>query len=160
MVEVLAAAAEPVHPADATMTTSAMRASLMAGADAAFASLVPARWAARANDVKHFRLFQSVRAALYDDLNQPVYSEDLANKLGLSVRSLHDTVQRYRGMSLHRYLRLRRLWLVRRRLLAGAESVKAPALAYGFWHLSDFSRSYRQQFGEAPSATLERGRRR
>ncbi len=72
----------------------------------------------------------------------------------MSVRTLHDTVLRYRGMSLHRYLRLRRLWLVRGRLLAGAESVKAAALASGFWHLSDFSRSYRQQFGETPSATL------
>jgi AraC family ethanolamine operon transcriptional activator len=73
---------------------------------------------------------------------------------------LHDVVRRYRGMSLHRYLRLRRLWLVRRRLLAGADSVKAVALAFGFWHLSDFSRGYRDQFGETPSETLERGRRR
>jgi transcriptional regulator GlxA family with amidase domain len=61
-------------------------------------------------------------------------------------------------MSLHRYLRLRRLWLVRQRLLAGADSVKAVALAFGFWHLSDFSRSYRDQFGETPSETLGRGR--
>jgi AraC family ethanolamine operon transcriptional activator len=83
----------------------------------------------------------------------------MARKLGLSVRTLHDVVRRYRGMSLHRYLRLRRLWLVRQRFLAGAESVKAVALAFGFWHLSDFSRSYRDQFGEAPSETLERGRR-
>ena len=46
----------------------------------------------------------------------------------------------------------------RKRLLAGADSVKAVALAFGFWHLSDFSRSYRDQFGETPSQTLERGR--
>lgn len=59
--------------------------------------------------------------------------------------------QRYRGMSLHRYLRLKRLWLVRKQLLAGTPGVKASALAFGFWHLSDFSRSYRVQFGESPS---------
>jgi AraC family ethanolamine operon transcriptional activator len=59
-------------------------------------------------------------------------------------------------MSLHRYLRLRRLWLVRQRLLAGANSVKATALAMGFWHLGDFSRSYRFTFGETPSETLAR----
>jgi transcriptional regulator GlxA family with amidase domain len=72
---------------------------------------------------------------------------------------MHDVVRRYRGMSLHRYLRLRRLWLVRQRLLAGADSVKAVALAFGFWHFGDFSRSYRDQFGETPSQTLEHGRR-
>ncbi|XIA64916.1 helix-turn-helix domain-containing protein [Bradyrhizobium sp. TZ2] len=56
---------------------------------------------------------------------------------------MHDAVQRYQGMSLHRYLRMRRLWLVRQQLLAGAGSVKACALACGFWHLGDFARSYR-----------------
>ncbi|MCK1313361.1 helix-turn-helix domain-containing protein, partial [Bradyrhizobium sp. 23] len=39
------------------------------------------------------------------------------------------------------------------------DSVKAVALAFGFWHLSDFSRSYCDQFGETPSQTLESGRR-
>jgi len=69
---------------------------------------------------------------------------------------MHDAVKRYRGISLHRYLRLRRLWLVRKRLIEGSQSVKACALAFGFWHLSDFSRSYFLQFGEMPSATLAR----
>ena len=48
---------------------------------------------------------------------------------------------------------------LRQQLLAGAPSVKTCALAYGFWHLSDFSRSYRSQFGEAPSETLAASRR-
>jgi AraC family ethanolamine operon transcriptional activator len=156
--EVLAASAGPVEPADAAMIAAAMRESLLAGADAAFANVVPSRVAARASDVRPFKVFQDIRAILSEDLSQPIYSQDMAKRLGVSVRSLHDTVQRYRGMSLHRYLRLQRLWLVRRRLLAGAESVKAAALAFGFWHLSDFSRSYRLQFGEMPSATLARGR--
>jgi AraC-like DNA-binding protein len=43
------------------------------------------------------------------------------------------------------------LWLVRKRLLAGTDSVKACALAFGLWHLSDFSKSYRFHFGEPPS---------
>ena len=69
---------------------------------------------------------------------------------------MHDAVLRFTGMSLHRYLRLRRLWLVRRRLIAGVESIKAVALAHGFWHLGDFAQSYRNQFGETPSQTLAR----
>jgi AraC family ethanolamine operon transcriptional activator len=71
---------------------------------------------------------------------------------------MHDAVLRYRGMSLHRYLRLWRLWLVRRQLVSGTQSVKASALAFGFWHMGDFSRSYRSQFGETPSETLARSR--
>jgi transcriptional regulator GlxA family with amidase domain len=64
----------------------------------------------------------------------------------------------YRGMSLHRYLRLKRLWLVRQQLVAGNQSVKACALACGFWHFSDFSRAYRLHFGESPSQTLAKAR--
>jgi AraC family ethanolamine operon transcriptional activator len=157
--EVLAAAAEPVEPVESAMKASAMRESLLLGIDAAFASVVPARWASRANDARHFKTFEDIRALLSADLGQPIYSGELAKKVGVSVRAMHDAVQRYRGMSLHRYLRLRRLWLVRRRLLAGPESVKAAALAYGFWHLSDFSGSYREQFGETPSETLQNARK-
>jgi AraC-like DNA-binding protein len=157
--EVLAASAEPVDPVDVAMKASAMRESLLLGIDAAFASVVPARWASRANDARHFRIFEEIRALLSDDLGQPIYSAELAKRVGVSVRTMHDAVQRYRGMSLHRYLRLRRLWLVRKRLLAGPESVKAAALAFGFWHLSDFSGSYREQFGETPSETLQNARK-
>ena len=90
--------------------------------------------------------------------DSPIYSSDLAQQIGVSVRTLHDAILQYRGMSLHRYLRLRRLWLVRQRPLAGTHSVKAAALAFGFWHLSDFSHNYFLQFGETPSATLAKSR--
>ncbi|WP_128934174.1 AraC family transcriptional regulator [Bradyrhizobium zhanjiangense] len=156
--EVLVAASEPIEASDVPLKAAAMKESLLAAVDGAFESVVRARWTALPNDERHFKMFQDIRALLSDDLSQPIYSEEIARKLGLSVRTMHDVVRRYRGMSLHRYLRLRRLWLVRRRLLAGADSVKAVALAFGFWHLSDFSRSYRDQFGETPSQTLERGR--
>ncbi|WP_256807974.1 MULTISPECIES: AraC family transcriptional regulator [unclassified Bradyrhizobium] len=157
--EVLAAASEPVDGPDVPLKAAAMKETLLGAVDDIFQSVVPARWTLRPNDERNFKIFQDIRALLSDDLSQPIYSEEIARKLGLSVRTLHDVVRRYRGMSLHRYLRLRRLWLVRRRLLAGADSVKAVALAFGFWHLSDFSGSYRDQFGETPSQTLERGRR-
>lgn len=158
--EVLAAAAEPVGAAEMPFKAAAMKESLLAAVDDALESVVSVRWTLRPNDERNFKIFQDVRALLSDDLSQPIYSEEIARKLGVSVRTLHDVVRRYRGMSLHRYLRLRRLWLVRQRLLAGADSVKAVALAFGFWHLSDFSRSYRDQFGETPSQTLEFGRKR
>jgi AraC-like DNA-binding protein len=156
---VLAAASEPVDAADVPLKGAAMKETLLGAVDDIFHSIVPARWTLRPNDPGNFKVFQEIHALLSDDLSQPIYSDEIARKLGLSVRTMHDVVRRYRGMSLHRYLRLRRLWLVRQRLLAGADSVKAVALAFGFWHLGDFSRSYRDQFGETPSQTLERGQR-
>jgi len=135
-------------------TGGAIRESLLAAIDEAFAATVPAKWTTRVNAARQFKVFNDARAVLAGNVAHPIYSGELAGEIGVSVRTLHDTIQRYRGMSLHRYLRLRRLWLVRQQLLAGAQSVKACALAYGFWHLSDFSRSYRAQFDESPSETL------
>ena len=140
-------------------TGASIKETLLAAIDNAFAEIVPAKWATRANTTRQFKVFNDARAVLAGDVAHPIYSGELAGQIGVSVRTLHDAIQRYRGISLHRYLRLRRLWLVRQQLLAGAPSVKACALAYGFWHLSDFSRSYRSQFGEAPSVTLAASRR-
>ncbi|MEH2506477.1 AraC-like DNA-binding protein [Bradyrhizobium sp. AZCC 1578] len=134
--------------------SSAMRESLVAAIDAAFANVIDARWTSRANSIGQFKLFRDIQAVLSESIGRPVYSGELARNVGVSVRTLHDAVQRHQGMSLHQYLRLRRLWLVRQRLLAGMGSVKACALACGFWHLGDFARSYRLQFGESPSETL------
>jgi AraC family ethanolamine operon transcriptional activator len=156
--ELLAAASEPVDAVHAPIRASAMKEALMLCLDSAFADVLSTRWASRASDPRLLKVCQDVSALLSSAPGQPIYSEELARKVGVSVRTLHDVVQRHRGMSLHRYLRLWRLWHVRKRLLVGAESVKAVALAFGFWHLSDFSRSYRQQFGETPSQTLARAR--
>nr|WP_229184297.1 AraC family transcriptional regulator [Bradyrhizobium oropedii] len=140
-------------------TGASIKETLLAVIDNAFAEIVPAKWATRANTTRQFKVFNDARAILAGDVAHPIYSGELARQIGVSVRTLHDAILRYRGVSLHRYLKLRRLWLVRQQLLAGAPSVKACALAYGFWHLSDFSRSYRSQFGEAPSETLAASRR-
>jgi len=135
----------------------AIRESLLAAIDNAFA-VVTANWATRANSAGQFKIFRDIQAASHAMMCGRSTAANWRGRSAFSVRTMHDAVQRYRGMSLHRYLRLRRLWLVRQRLLAGAPSVKACALAGGFWHLSDFSRSYRSQFGESPSETLARGR--
>jgi AraC-like DNA-binding protein len=147
-------------PADAAKAWLAVKESFLGAIDAAFADMVAARWTAPSSAARQLKVFQQIRAILSANVAHPIYSADLATQLGISVRSVHDSVLRYTGMSLHRYLRLRRLWLVRRRLLAGADSVKACALAFGFWHMGDFSHSYRFQFGETPSQTMARVRRR
>jgi len=64
-------------------------------------------------------------------------------------------------MSLHQHLRLKKLWGVRSQLLTGNQllTVKAAALANGFWHMGEFSQLYKATFGEIPSETLLRARR-
>jgi AraC-like DNA-binding protein len=158
VVQVLTVAPRLADGISAADASAAIRESLLAGVDAVFADVIAVRWTSYANSARHFKIFKDIEGVLSSNLGKPIYSEELARQVGVSVRSVHDAVRRYRGMSLHRYLRLRRLWLVRRALLGGAESIKACALAFGFWHLGDFSASYRLQFGETPSETLARAR--
>ncbi|GEC59487.1 AraC family ethanolamine operon transcriptional activator [Bradyrhizobium japonicum] len=82
--------------------------------------------------------------------------DELANELGISVRTLHTAAQSICGAGIHQYRRLRQLWLVRQHLRMGYPglTVKATALAHGFWHMGEFSRMYRAAFGEVPSRTL------
>ncbi|BAL07051.1 helix-turn-helix domain-containing protein [Bradyrhizobium japonicum] len=86
---------------------------------------------------------------------------ELAERVGVSVRTLQSATQAICGMSPHRYSRVLRLWSVRKQLRTGParRSVKACAIGHGFWHLSEFAASYRAAFGELPSETLHRSKR-
>ncbi|QOZ52689.1 helix-turn-helix domain-containing protein [Bradyrhizobium sp. CCBAU 53338] len=89
----------------------------------------------------------------------PIYTADLAGKFGVSVRTLSGAVSKVRGMSLHQYIRLKRLWATRAQLLrSGGVSVASCARAQGFHHLGEFAAAYRATFHEAPSDTLARAR--
>jgi AraC family ethanolamine operon transcriptional activator len=133
---------------------------LLAGLDA---TLLPAgaRSARPGSFDKHRKLIAHLDDVVALFGSKPLYSDDLAAALGVSVRTLQVATHAVHGVSLHHYLRLKRLWAVRVQLMTGGDglTVKAAALGNGFWHLGDFSRSYRLAFGEAPSETLARGRR-
>jgi AraC family ethanolamine operon transcriptional activator len=58
-------------------------------------------------------------------------------------------------MSLHSYVRWKRLITAREKLQQGM-SVKRAALESGFWHLGEFACDYRNLFGELPSALRSR----
>ena len=110
---------------------------------------------------KHRKLIAQLDEVAATFGNRPLYSEDLAAALNISVRTLQTATHAVHGVSLHHYLRLKRLWSTRIQLMSGFSglSVKAAALGNGFWHLGDFSRGYRVAFGEMPSETLARSRR-
>jgi AraC-like DNA-binding protein len=101
-----------------------------------------------------------MEAFLASRMGEPVYSEDLQQALGVPMRTLHNAVVALHGMSVHRYLRLRRLHLARAALQSGGRSVshvKIAALSCGFWHLGRFAQDYRELFGELPSDTIAHG---
>jgi AraC family ethanolamine operon transcriptional activator len=91
--------------------------------------------------------------------NRPIYLKEVADVANVSMRKLHNVVVQLRGMSLTRYLKLRRLWNAYQELLGAqpGELIKTVALRNGFWHLGDFAREYNRQFGESPSDTRAQG---
>ena len=92
---------------------------------------------------------------------RPIYTGDLCAALGVSASALHEAFRANLGVSVHRYLKLRRMGMVRAALLTRSgpwRSVKAAALSHGFWHLGQFAHDYRAVYGEAPSETMLRAR--
>ncbi|NKE19571.1 AraC family transcriptional regulator [Roseomonas oryzicola] len=91
-----------------------------------------------------------------------VFSHEIGAAIGVSPRFVNQCFDAVFGMSVHRYLRLRRLAEARRRLMAGGDGllVKQVALDLGLWHFGRFASAYQAQFGETPSQTLAAGGRR
>ncbi|WP_213959809.1 MULTISPECIES: helix-turn-helix domain-containing protein [unclassified Variovorax] len=83
----------------------------------------------------------------------------LCSELGISERTLRNAFHTETGMAPTRFLRLRRLHLVRAALLAAdreAPSVSAVATRYGFQDGGRMAAAYRALFDEYPSTTLAR----
>ncbi|MBS1209317.1 MAG: Ethanolamine operon regulatory protein [Proteobacteria bacterium] len=78
---------------------------------------------------------------------------DLCRDLHVSRRTLQNSVEEVTGMSPLAFIRSIRLNEVRRALKQGDASMSISAVAYtwGFTHLSQFAKDYRQLFGELPS---------
>ncbi|WP_375159931.1 helix-turn-helix domain-containing protein [Bradyrhizobium sp. RDT46] len=108
--------------------------------------------------VRAIKLVQRIDEYLAARPTAPIYTADLAGEFGVSIRTLGGAVSRVRGMSLHQYIRLKRLWATRTRLLRGGATVATCARAQGFHHLGEFAAAYRAIFHEMPSDTLARGR--
>ena len=86
-----------------------------------------------------------------------LYVTDLCKAAGVSERSLEYAFKGIMGMTPVAYLTRVRLHRVRQALQAatvGSTTVSVEALNGGFWHFGEFSRAYRDCFGELPSETL------
>jgi AraC family ethanolamine operon transcriptional activator len=135
--------------------------SILQAVDLAMAAASPASEGKRLSLSHYLTLVRKFDEFVAVNTGKSLYSADVARQLGVSVRTLHNAVVAIRGMSMHRYMRLRRLWNVRQQLVRGAsvQSVKAVALAHGFWHMGEFTALYRELFGETPQQTLSAARK-
>lgn len=135
--------------------------SILQAVDLAMDAALPASESRRLSLSHYLALVRKLDEFLAANAGRTLYSADVARQLGVSVRTLHNAVVAVRGMSMHRYTRLRRLWNVRQQLVRGAslQSIKAVALVNGFWHMGEFTSLYRDLFGETPQQTLSAVRR-
>jgi AraC family ethanolamine operon transcriptional activator len=135
--------------------------SILQAADLVMAAASPASEAKRLSLSHYLALVRKFDEFVAVNAGKTLYSADVARQLGVSVRTLHNAVVAIRGMSMHRYMRLRRLWSVRQQLLRGTslQSIKAVALVNGFWHMGEFTTLYRELFGETPQQTLAAARK-
>ena len=93
-----------------------------------------------------------IRAYLLENPAQPPSIPDLCERLHVSRRALQNCVEEVTGLSPLAFMRSVRLNAVRRELREDrGEPISSIAYAWGFSHLSQFARDYRQLFGELPS---------
>lgn len=135
--------------------------SILQAIDLAMDAALPVCEGKRLSLSHYLALVRKLDEFLAANAGRTLYSAEVARQLGVSVRTLHNAVVAVRGMSMHRYTRLRRLWNVRQQLVRGPslQSIKAVALVNGFWHMGEFTALYRDLFGETPQQTLSAGRR-
>ncbi|MGZ8274114.1 MAG: helix-turn-helix domain-containing protein [Burkholderiaceae bacterium] len=132
-----------------------------------FDTLLPVIGAAEAHEFTrsertsqaHSDIVRTAEAYAVSQAGEHVSATDLCRAAGASERSLEYAFREIMGLTPVAYLTRVRLHRVRQGLLAGTHgstTVTAEALDWGFWHFGEFSRAYKDCFGELPSDTLRR----
>lgn len=84
--------------------------------------------------------------------------QEVAEAVGMGLRSLQEGFRRYKHVSPHDYIKQTRLARARSELLdpGSTRSIEAIARHWGFVNRGHFALDYRNAFGEQPSATRRR----
>jgi transcriptional regulator GlxA family with amidase domain len=115
--------------------------------------------ATRTGPPRHNAILLQFEDFLSANPDRPLYLTEICEAIGVAERTLRSCCEEHLGMGPIRFLMLRRMHLVRRKLLqadASKTTVTRIATDYGFWELGRFSVTYRSLFGEQPSKTLQR----
>ena len=100
--------------------------------------------------------FRTVVERIRDDLASPLSVELLAAGIGMTAGRLNQLFLKETGRNCADYIRDTRMTTARSYLQSGAMTVKEVAAFVGYNHVSNFSRAYRERFGEPPSRTPRR----
>ena len=105
---------------------------------------------------KHF-FYLDARAYMHTHLHEPLNIDEIAKKFKLSERSLRNYFQEQLNVSPKQYLIALRLTKIRDELQVLENqkgSVEKTARRFGFQHMGQFSKAYKEFFSELPSQTL------
>mgnify|MGYP001163755820 FL=1 len=95
-------------------------------------------------------------AKITRDLAAAVSVAQLADAGGMTESRLNSLFKHETGKSCADFIRSRRMEYARELLASREFTVKQVAVAVGFNHVSNFSRSYRDWYGESPAQALKR----
>jgi AraC-like DNA-binding protein len=107
----------------------------------------------------HSRVVRTAEDYALSHTGEHLHVTDLCEAAGVSERTLQYAFKEVMGMTPVAYLIRLRLHRVRQSLRTATQAsttVTTEALRWGFWHFGDFSRAYKDCFGELPSDTLRR----
>ncbi len=105
------------------------------------------------------RIVKTVEEYALAHTDDRLYVTDLCKRAAVSERTLEYAFKQIAGLTPMNYLLRLRLHRVRQALLAAtpeSTTVSIEALNCGFWHFGEFSRAYKECFGDLPSDTLRR----
>jgi len=108
---------------------------------------------------QHSRIVQTAENYALSHTVERIHVTDLCEAAGVSERTLQYAFKELLGMPPMAYLTRLRLHRARQTMRAATHAsttVAKEALRWGFWHFGDFSRAYKEYFGELPSDTLRR----
>lgn len=116
---------------------------------------------ARAASTSSLARIEAVEDLLRANLSEPLRLQDLAQAAGCSVRALQLVFSELCGLSPLEFVRRSRLLHARRALERGGRGTTATSVAVdvGYSNFGRFASHYRERFGESPSQTIERARR-
>ena len=101
---------------------------------------------------------QKARDYIDAHVNEPPTIQEVCQAAGVSWRTLNYAFREIFGVTPKQYLQATRLDGVRKELHRRGPSAKISDIAnnWGFWHMGQFARDFKRQFGELPSATIRR----
>lgn len=93
---------------------------------------------------------------IHNELHSPLSVAQLAISVGMAESRLNQLFIRETGLRCSDYIRRERMNTAQRMLGHGGNTVKEVAASVGYSHVSNFTRAYRDTFGETPSRALRR----